>query len=257
MTPMILSTRSVAHLGVALLAALALGTAPHGASAKTPDGKPPSQETVCSGLPGAAFGLCNAYCEAQDCDVHPRPSCEQLRKNFLKLTGSSIFPCDARCGDGVIQSTEQCDPPDSATCPGDRVCTTDCTCPEPACGDGIVDPGEQCDTNPCADGSPCTADCKCVEPLVCCKLPDVPPCADGIPLSQCMANGGAPGPPGSICDPAVGFCVAMQCCVCPDPSGLTTCTDVAVGQPCPVGCTFGAPGTQCNPATGTCEQPQG
>ena len=32
----------------------------------TPDGMPPSQETVCDGLSGAAFGLCNAFCEAQD-----------------------------------------------------------------------------------------------------------------------------------------------------------------------------------------------
>jgi hypothetical protein len=29
-------------------------------SAKTPDGMPPSEEEVCSGLQGAAFGLCNA-----------------------------------------------------------------------------------------------------------------------------------------------------------------------------------------------------
>src|SRR5689334_22004058 len=64
------------------------------ASAKTPDGLPPSVETVCSGLFGAARGLCNAFCEAQDCDVHPRPSCDQLRSNFAKQTGSSVFPCE-------------------------------------------------------------------------------------------------------------------------------------------------------------------
>ena len=252
MAPIILPTRCVLRLGAALLAVLALAFAPHVAGAKTPDGVPPSQETVCSDLQGAAFGLCNAYCDAQDCDVHPRPSCEQLRKNFLKLTGSPIFPCDARCGDGVIQSTEQCDPPGSAACPGDRVCTTDCTCPEPVCGDKIVDPGEQCDTNPCADGSPCNDDCTCTEPLVCCDVGgDVPKCADEVPLSQCLQAPGAPGPPGSICDPEVARCVATQCCDCPNATA-PTCTDVAVGQPCPAGCTFGAPGTQCDPASGMC-----
>ena len=73
---------------VASLAALLVTLHPQALSAKTPDGVPPSQETVCSGLTGAAFGLCNAYCEAQDCDVHPRPSCalcastERLREAF-------------------------------------------------------------------------------------------------------------------------------------------------------------------------------
>lgn len=63
--------------------------------AQTPDGTPPSQETTCSGLSGEAYGLCVAYCEAQDCDVNPtKHSCEQLRKNFEELTGSPIFPCD-------------------------------------------------------------------------------------------------------------------------------------------------------------------
>ena len=62
--------------------------------AETPDGTPPSQESVCTGLSGKAFGLCNAYCEAQDCDVNPKSSCETLRDIFEDLTGSPIFPCD-------------------------------------------------------------------------------------------------------------------------------------------------------------------
>lgn len=63
----------------------------------TPDGDPPSRESVCDGLDGAAFGLCNAFCEAQDCDVEWKNSCEQLRDNFERQTGYSIFPCE----DGV------------------------------------------------------------------------------------------------------------------------------------------------------------
>src|SRR5207237_6141606 len=48
----------------------------------------------CAGLSGAAAGLCNAYCNAQNCPNNPKPSCESLRKNFAKHTGRSTFPCD-------------------------------------------------------------------------------------------------------------------------------------------------------------------
>ncbi len=253
MTAMILPTRSVQRLAAGLLAALALTLAPHVAGAKTPDGMPPSQETVCDGLVGAAFGLCNAYCEAQDCDVHPRPSCDQLRENFLKLTGSSIFPCDPRCGDGVLnQPMEQCDPPGSP-CPAGagRLCSRECTCPTPVCGDGIVDPGEQCDTDPCSDGSPCNPDCTCEQPLVCCDFAgSVPTCADDVPLSECTAAPGTPGPPGSGCDPDLARCVHTRCCDCVSPA--PSCTEVAFGEPCPTGCTLAPPGMQCDAATGMC-----
>lgn len=70
------------------------------AGAKTPDGLPPSVETVCDGLPGAAFGICNAYCEAMDCDSgQPRASaqaCSQKLRQFQRLTGS-VPPCIADC----------------------------------------------------------------------------------------------------------------------------------------------------------------
>ena len=62
-------------------------------SAGTPDDRG-ARRTACGDLSGGAFGLCNAYCEAQGCNAHPRPSCAELRKNFLKLTGRSTFPCE-------------------------------------------------------------------------------------------------------------------------------------------------------------------
>ena len=66
------------------------------AMAQTPDGVTPAVETECDGLTGVVFGLCNAYCEAQDCDVQEpeRKSCERLRDNFERKTGSRFFPCD-------------------------------------------------------------------------------------------------------------------------------------------------------------------
>jgi len=66
----------------------------------TPDGVPPSGETVCNGQIGAAHGLCTAYCEAMDCDSgSPQASqkaCDKVGANFLKITGQAP-PCDCPC----------------------------------------------------------------------------------------------------------------------------------------------------------------
>jgi hypothetical protein len=83
---------------ILVLCALLIGAGE--ASAKTPDGKPPSQETVCDNETGAAYGLCNSYCEAKDCD-DPRKrasdkGCESVRKNFEKKTGRPM-PCLLSC----------------------------------------------------------------------------------------------------------------------------------------------------------------
>lgn len=67
--------------------------------AQTWDGVTPAEELVCDGLPGREFGLCNAYCEALDCDsqLEPAQACDALRDNFYRATGSSAFPCDVFC----------------------------------------------------------------------------------------------------------------------------------------------------------------
>jgi hypothetical protein len=70
------------------------------AFAKTPDGKPPSEETVCDTETGAAYGLCNAYCESMDCDDPAKRAsdagCAAVRRNFEKKTGRPI-PCAMTC----------------------------------------------------------------------------------------------------------------------------------------------------------------
>lgn len=68
----------------------------------TPDTDPPAQEEVCNGLGGRMWGLCVAYCEAQDCPGSEHPSCEVLRKKLADLTGSAQFPCDDDGGIGII-----------------------------------------------------------------------------------------------------------------------------------------------------------
>jgi hypothetical protein len=68
--------------------------------AKTPDGKTPSEETVCDNERGAAYGLCNAYCEAMDCtDPNQHASdkgCESVLKNYEKHSDHPL-PCLMTC----------------------------------------------------------------------------------------------------------------------------------------------------------------
>ncbi len=67
----------------------------------TPDGVPPSGETICQGQTGAAHGLCTAYCEAMDCDsATPQASqkaCDKVAANYAKITGQGTLPCDCPC----------------------------------------------------------------------------------------------------------------------------------------------------------------
>ena len=70
------------------------------ALAQTPDHMPPARETVCDNETGAAYGLCNAYCEAMDCDS-PEPhasatACSKVGSHFERITGSDL-PCNATC----------------------------------------------------------------------------------------------------------------------------------------------------------------
>lgn len=70
------------------------------ASAQTPDGLPPALETVCDMETGAAFGWCNAYCEAMDCEVdntNASPTaCDKVRTKFQQRTGRDM-PCEVSC----------------------------------------------------------------------------------------------------------------------------------------------------------------
>ncbi len=43
------------------------------------------------------------------------------------------------CGNDMIESDEQCDPPNGTTC------GASCRRIQPNCGNGVVDPGEECD----------------------------------------------------------------------------------------------------------------
>lgn len=63
----------------------------------TPDEQPPAEELVCdpaAELRGAAYGLCVAYCEANDCEIQPdKHACDVLLLNFSRITGEDRIPC--------------------------------------------------------------------------------------------------------------------------------------------------------------------
>ena len=94
---------------------LSLGITSH---ARTPDGMTPSEETVCDELQGAAYGLCNAYCEAMDCDSdYPNASgkaCENVSNNYSRITGEILFcsfsnlRCQRRCCRSLFECTDNC-----------------------------------------------------------------------------------------------------------------------------------------------------
>jgi hypothetical protein len=64
--------------------------------AQTPDGITPADEDICDSESGAAYGLCNAYCEAMDCDYEltsaAEMACLKVRDRFVQQTGRDV-PC--------------------------------------------------------------------------------------------------------------------------------------------------------------------
>lgn len=144
-------------LKISLAVILCLGLAGV-ATAQTPDGETPADEGVCDGEKGAAFGLCNAYCEAMDCDSdNPnanQKACDKVKANYERITGGSL-PCDLFCPCFTAEELLALGPvsecgenipgfPDLAgwaaqngiACSG-----TDCTGPDLACGYVNLDNG--------------------------------------------------------------------------------------------------------------------
>ncbi len=117
------------------------------ALAQTPDDMTPAEESVCDGLSGAAFGLCNAYCEALDCDLdagydqHPK-ACDKVLANFMKKTDGEEPPClgsvctpeDIECGgkpmDCLDGAGNVCGQFCSKTFNNGRCVNVRCTCPK-------------------------------------------------------------------------------------------------------------------------------
>jgi len=92
--------------------AVALAIASH---AQTPDGETPAAEDICTlwGMTGKVNGLCNAYCEAMDCDAaEPQASeqaCTRVLGKIEAALGDTPFPtCQDIDEDGVPNGLDNC-----------------------------------------------------------------------------------------------------------------------------------------------------
>jgi hypothetical protein len=109
------------YLSISLMLCIAIGfllAAP--VSGQTTDGQTPAQETICEtwGFEGKVQGLCNAYCEAMDCDdPFPQASDQACSRVLIKIEDSlpagTAFPtCQDVDNDGVPNGLDNC--PDNA-----------------------------------------------------------------------------------------------------------------------------------------------
>jgi len=84
-------------------------------TAQTPDGVTPATEDICTnwGYTGKLNGLCNAYCEAMDCDAaNPQASqtaCERVLNKIQGALGDEPFPtCQDSDDDGWPNGLDNC-----------------------------------------------------------------------------------------------------------------------------------------------------
>ena len=78
-------------------------------------------------------------------------------------SNEKLFAVPIVCGNGILQTGEQCD--DGNTTTGDG-CSSTCTLGIPVCGNGILQSGEACDDHNKTSGDGCSATCA-IEIAVC------------------------------------------------------------------------------------------
>jgi hypothetical protein len=124
----------------------------------------PAEEQVCDGLSGARWGLCNAYCEAMDCDADAphaaQNACDRVLLQYVEKSAGVVPPCLSepsadRDGDEVGDELDNCPDvanPDQTDLDADGVGDLCDTCPavsDAAQLDGDGDgTGDACDNCP-------------------------------------------------------------------------------------------------------------
>lgn len=84
--------------------------------AQTPDGATPAVEDICTqwGMTGKVYGLCNAYCEAMDCDAGENAqaseqACARVLGKIVAALGDTPFPtCKDTDNDGLPNGIDNC-----------------------------------------------------------------------------------------------------------------------------------------------------
>jgi fibro-slime domain-containing protein len=198
------------------------------------------------------------------CQVEPGWACIKPGEPCIQLDASPI----AVCGDGMVESGEQCDDGTAGATPG---CSKTCqiqpgyVCPMPGspcvadpstlCGDGVVETsaGEQCDDGNSKPGDGCSGTCQ-IEPGWSCPTPGSActyqwVCGNGVvdPGEQCD-TGPSNGSSGSGC---TATCRIVPGFACSDAGGAASC---ATSHTCGNGIVEGgeACDTGVNNGTGGC-----
>lgn len=106
---------------------------------------------------------CSMFCAQEPCGngvIDAGETCDD--HNVLSGDGcSSTCHIEPACGNHLIEPPETCDPPT----PG--FCSPTCATVAGICGDGIVQSGEQCDDGNTANGDGCTVTCTFERPASC------------------------------------------------------------------------------------------
>ena len=113
-------------------ASLVLATV-HPAVTQTPDGETPAEEEACEKYAGqgARYGLCVAYCEAQDCDDQKRgdESCVNLAQNFIDWSVKKGYIKKPKFDETINCRRTHCSANDRLLCRGEeRDCDIDGQC---------------------------------------------------------------------------------------------------------------------------------
>ena len=92
----------IALFATVSLSTLALSLTVH---ASTAVGSTPAEETTCDTATGVAFGLCNAYCEATDCDDGTVTFADDSGCNALEDASWDLTADTLTCGSSTPEST--------------------------------------------------------------------------------------------------------------------------------------------------------
>ena len=127
--------KGLGSIGIGLCLVFLLLGASVPISAETLDGVTPAEETACTKYEGegARYGLCIAYCEAQDCDLYKEDlSCQRIKDNFITYSKKKGYvEGNAKYGKTTIDCLElECNKEDIDYCGGKEIDCIDPTSKE-------------------------------------------------------------------------------------------------------------------------------